>query len=245
MTGAEFGEFHLDGRPSWGVRQARRKFLWGMAQPLRSRFLTTHNCPVLTWRMTSPLKSRRVLALVAGCGAPILLVACGSEPTADEPSRQAGNLGTRVCLVNSTTLDATVAFTRKDTAEEGAFPPGTQLCGEGTFGTGADVMADVTWTIEYGPDDSFVWKTTVSATNPWIGEPSVELKEPRLEGRPPNSCLSNSFKVNESITGDNNVLQMKVTRLADDQWKEFEVVFTPSANAGDSPRGITGGEPCS
>lgn len=96
-----------------------------------------HDTLVITSTMfTTSILSRRVLAfVVVACGAPLLLAACGSEPTAADPSREAGNLGTRVCLVNNdtgqrtddngagVTLTASVAFTRKDTAEEGAFPP--------------------------------------------------------------------------------------------------------------------------
>jgi hypothetical protein len=191
--------------------------------------------------------SSHVLAIVVmACGAPLLLAACGSEPTAADPSREAGNLGTRVCLVNDTgqpnqgdtwlALTGSVAFTRKDTAEEGAFPPGTRLCGEGTFGTGDDVVADLTWTVTYNPEDgwgggNYTWKTSVSATNKWIGPPKAELKAPRGSDDPGGySCLSQGFNVNDSMTGDDGMLQMKVTRLADDQWKEFEVVFTVSAD---------------
>ncbi len=216
----------------------------GVSPPLWLHSVMPHDTPVITstMSMTSRL-SRRVLALiVASSGAPLLLAACGSEPTAADPSRAAGNLGTRVCLVNDTgqpnqgdgwlTLTGSVAFTRKDTAEEGAFPPGTRLCGEGTFGTGDDVVADLTWTVTYAEDVGgyYTWKSSVSATNKWIGPPKAELKSPRSDEYPEAyfSCLSQGFNVNESMTGDDGMLQMKVTRLADDQWKEFEVVFTVS-----------------
>ena len=118
--------------------------------------LTPHDERVIpSFTITRLHMSSRVLAIVVmACGAPLLVAACGSEPTADEPSRTADNLGTRVCLVNndtgqrtsedigdSVTLTATVAFTRKDTAEEGAFPPGKQLCAEGCLQCSLDVKA--------------------------------------------------------------------------------------------------------
>jgi hypothetical protein len=221
--------------------------------------------------ITAGIISRRVLVIVVvACGAPLLLAACGSEPTAADPSREAGNLGTRVCLVNNdtggdrlsdatgwVTLTGSVAFTTKDTAEEGAFPPGTRLCGEGTFGTGDDVVAYVTWTAVSDCCSDYIWKSSVSATNKWFGSPKVELKSPRIEARflvapndqfISNTCLGQGFKVNESMIGDDGVFQMKVTRLADDQWKEFEVVFTPSWPNEDPnvrPHGLNGGTDCS
>ena len=54
--------------------------------------------------------------------------------------RQAGNLGTRVCIVNESTRTANVVFTKRDTARgEGSVAPGNQACGEGTFFQGFDV----------------------------------------------------------------------------------------------------------
>ena len=164
----------------------------------------------------------KVTALIAlGCAAPLLLAACGSEPTAAEPSREAGNLGTRVCVVNNTSLEATIAFSRKDTAQEGAIPAGGRLCGEGTFGMGNDVAGTVTWA---NPS----WTTSFTASNPWIGSPDLWLKEPPASGK--SICLGKSFGVNQSITGDNGVVQTKMTRLADGQWKEFEIIFSPSTS---------------
>ena len=167
--------------------------------------------------------SRSALVLVVvTCGAPLLLAGCGSQPTAAEPSREAGNLGVRVCLVNNTTLDASVVFTVKDTAQEGAFPPGSQLCGEGTFGVGNDVAGNVVWATPS-------WTTGFQAENPWIGQPEAFVTEFDAAGF--KQCLFQSnYKVNESMAGDNAITQVKVTRVADDQWKEFEIVFTPSAN---------------
>ena len=183
--------------------------------------------------------SRSPLVLgVITCGAPLLLAGCGSEPTAAEPSREAGNLGTRVCVVNNTTLDASVVFTKKDTAQDSAFPPGRQLCGEGTFAIGPDVAGKIVWA---APS----WTTAFSASNPWIGDPAAALSETIGAGK--ERCLSQGFKVNESMTGDNGVVQVKVTRLADGQWKEFEIVFTPSANpsADDGKASTMGYQYCS
>jgi hypothetical protein len=176
--------------------------------------------------------ARRVTALIAlGCAAPLLLAACSSEPTAAEPtaaepSREAGNLGTRVCVLNNTSLEATIAFSRKDTAQEGVIPAGGRACGEGTFGTGRDVIGKVTW-------GNPSWITEFSASNPWMGPPDARVSENLPTGK--TICLGQGFNVNESLSGDNGIVQTKLTRLADGQWKEFELIFSPSAQA--SPNG--------
>ena len=197
--------------------------------------------------MTSLMPRRGLALAVVICGAPLLLAACGSEPTAADPSREAGNLGTRVCLVNDTgqpnqgdiwlSLTGSVAFTKSDTDQSGPFLPGTRLCGEGTFGTGDDVAAVLSWEVEYNPESkwmegdsgSHTWESSVSATNKWFGPPKAKLQSGPGYGQEYKSCLEQGFNVNESMTGDDGMLQMKVTRLPDGQWKEFEVVFTVSA----------------
>ena len=79
------------------------------------------------------------------------------------------------CLVNNTTLDASVVFTAKDTAQEGAFPPGGQLCGEGTVGFGNDVAGNVVWATPS-------WTTGFTAANPWIGQPEAFVTESNAAG---------------------------------------------------------------
>jgi hypothetical protein len=165
---------------------------------------------------------RPIATFLPLAGAVVLaLSACGSEPTATEPSREAGNLGTRVCVVNNTSLEAYVTFTKKDTAQAGATPAVGRVCGEGTFGVGDDVVGQVSWV-------NPVWVTEFSATNPWMGSPSAFVSEARTTST--FRCAGMGFNVNESLTADNGVVRATVTRLADDQWKEFDIVFTPSAN---------------
>lgn len=150
----------------------------------------------------------------------ITLAACGSEPATSEPSRQAGNLGTRVCVVNNTSIAATLAFSKKDTAQEGQLPAGGRLCGEGTFGVGRDVIGTVSWA---EPE----WMTDFNASNPWVGSPEARISETFPNGK--FMCLGQGYDVNESRVVDNGIVQAKVTRLPDDQWKEFEIIFSPSA----------------
>jgi hypothetical protein len=166
---------------------------------------------------------RPIATFLPIAGAVVLaLSACGSEPTATEPSREAGNLGTRVCVVNNTSLQASVTFTKKDTGQDGAFSAGGRLCGEGTFGVGDDVVGKVNWV-------SPAWVTEFSAKNPWMGSPLALVSEASTTSK--DRCVGGmGFNVNESRTADNGVIQTTVTRLADGQWKEFEIVFAPSAN---------------
>mgnify|MGYP006963601221 CR=1 FL=1 len=181
----------------------------------------------------TPREVRRIVSCVAFSGAALLLMtACSSEPeatpaTATQPSREAGNLGTRVCIVNNTSLEASVAFTKKDTAQEGSIPAGGRLCGEGTFGIGNDVKGTVRWA-------SPAWETGFYASNPWMGSPVAHVSENTTANK--LRCAGKGFDVNESITTDNGIVQLTITRLADDQWKEFDFIFSPSANP--SPDGV-------
>lgn len=175
-----------------------------------------------TSAVTSTRRNVRPIAFLPIAGAAVLaLSACGSDPTATEPSREASNLGTRVCIVNNTSLEAYVTFTKKDTAQADSTPAVGRVCGEGTFGVGDDVAGQVSWV-------SPAWVTEFSATNPWMAFPSALLREASTTGT--FMCAGGDFKVNDSRTGDNGVVKATITRLADDQWKEFDIVFTPSAN---------------
>lgn len=197
-----------------------------------------------TAAMTSPRRiSPRFPALLALVAAATVMVsACGSSSTsADsasaEPTRDAGNLGVRVCVVNNTSLETSITFTKKDTSQDGAIPAGGRLCGEGTFGVGDDIEATVTWS-------SPSWQSAISASNPWVGKPSLTLRETFSGGK--TACLSNSFGDNETLIGDNGVTRASITRLADDQWKEFEIIFAPSNNpsADGKPRSGEGYRSC-
>lgn len=183
-------------------------------------------------------------ALVITMGAAILaLSACGSDETSAsssnaETSKEAGNLGTRVCVVNNTSVAASISFSKKDTAQEGAIPAGGRLCGEGTFGVGRDVIGTVTWSEP-------AWQTEFSASNPWIGNPEARISETFPNGK--LMCVGQGYDVNESRSADNGIVQATVTRLPDDHWKEFEIIFSPSSEP--SPTGqrtaINGYRSCS
>ena len=140
---------------------------------------------------------------------------CGSV------SRGAGNLGSRVCVKNESPALIVVGFTKKDTATgEGQVTPGAQACGEGTFFIGDDVKG----TIQL-PRPSL--DKTFSASNLWIGSPEATLYERAF------TCLTLKDVEGTSKTFDDGVLQYRLERLADDQWKEFVITISRSENPTD------------
>ena len=130
--------------------------------------------------------------------------------------RQAGNLGTRVCIVNESTRTATVLFTKRDTARgEGSVAPGNQACGEGTFGSGNDVEASATM--------EFVsMKFDVQAANGVIWPPYAKVFMNK------ERCIQVDGKEGTKEVYDDGVMRYTVQRLADGQWKEFTITFTES-----------------
>jgi hypothetical protein len=73
---------------------------------------------------TRRVRSVGSLVLIVG----LALGGCSSS------NREAGVLGSRVCIVNESSRAATVVFTVRDTARgEGSVAPGYQACGEGTM----------------------------------------------------------------------------------------------------------------
>ena len=43
-------------------------------------------------------------------------------------------------------------------------------------------------------------------------------------------CKSFDFGVNESVSGDNGIVRYTMTRVRDGQWKQFELILSPSTN---------------
>jgi len=153
--------------------------------------------------------------------APASSAAAASAAASSGASREAGNRGTEVCVINNTSLNVSVSFSKKDTAQEGSIPAGGKKCGEGTFGVGNDVVG----TLSY---DDASWQTNFSATNPWMGYPSAYVGEKGPDDK--LKCKSYDFDVRESISGDNGIVNLTLTRQADSDWKEFELVLSPSTN---------------
>ena len=71
------------------------------------------------------------------------------------------------------------------------------------------------------------------ATNPWVGEPSawiLQREDPSTGGYYTyHLCTSESgMNVGATRIWDNGTERITITRLGDDQWKEFTLVIEPS-----------------
>ena len=156
--------------------------------------------------MIGRVRSVGLLVLVAG----LALGGCSSS------NREAGNLGTRVCIENQSSRAASVVFTKRDSARgEGPLVAGYQACGEGTKSAGNN---DVEGTITLSSPLSDV---KVTANNPWFGRPESNLY---INGR----WCGNAMIDGEKSVWDDGVLRYTVQRLADGQWKEFTVTLAES-----------------
>jgi hypothetical protein len=155
----------------------------------------------------------RSLALVAVIG---LLSACGGGVT---PT--AGNLGTRICVINNSSQSPAVQFSKKDTATfEGVVSSGGEACAEGTFFIGNDVEGSIVMSQP-------VASMTFTGTNPWAGLPGTVVYQ--SGGR---FCTGGaSMEIGSYFYWDDAVVRYTVKRLPDDQWKEFTITIEDS----DSP----------
>ena len=186
--------------------------------------------------MRLPSRSLTLALAALLVAAPLGLAACSSGVEADgaineqvtdavseEPTlaKEAGNLGTRLCIRNLTDREASVSFTRRDTGDDGTLAKGGVRCGEGTFAVGTDVEAAVTW-------DDPAAMLTITGRNPWMGAPSATLADRAPDGS--YRCQGREFTVGTSVSGDNGVFTVVLTRLPDDNWKEFALELRPPAN---------------
>jgi hypothetical protein len=156
----------------------------------------------------------------------IVTAASGCSST-DAGPRLAANLGTRICIVNSWTESVNVTYGQKDTStREGDIPAGSQSCAEGTKFNGTDVSGELAL-----PDPALPF--AFGATNPWVGEPSawiLQREDPSTGGYYTyHLCTSESgMDVGATRIWDNGTERITITRLGDDQWKEFTLVIEPS-----------------
>ena len=159
---------------------------------------------------------------IAGLG---LLTACGSEGAQSEsftqapsasPSRQAGNLGTRVCINNSTGREITIDITKADTGNgQTSMANNSRACAEGTF---AFSNIEVSGVIDKDGETPLLFE----ANNPALEPPTFGIRNDSycLKGPTPN------FEVNKSKDITTPTLKMQITRKPDGQWKNFEVYLT-------------------
>lgn len=162
-----------------------------------------------------------------------IFVTEGTEPIDDAAGDGAdgirvtgGTLGSRICVENATTQlgdrDYTkVIFTKADSAENGYVRPGRPLCAEGTD------RGPFTYDVRGELSFRDIPMMTVWAQNPWAGPPGAGSDF--LPGKAPDAaslgfCVGGQrFAVGDSLSGDNGVYRLVVTRLPDTRWKEFTI----------------------
>jgi hypothetical protein len=169
---------------------------------------------------------RRLRLFLVGFLALAAIVAGASGcSSSDEGSRQAGNLGTRVCIINNWTDTVSIKYAIKDTStREGDLPPGEQSCAEGTMAWECDVNGAIVFP-KLGLSAEF------SVYNPWAGAPGAYINWTTFNGQAPAAYCDEKLQgwdVGDPSTWSKGPVGVTVTRLPDDQWKEFLITVQPS-----------------
>ena len=164
-----------------------------------------------------PKISSVVVSLVALTMGASLVSGCASPSSA----RSAGNLGTNVCITNSSSRPISVDFTRADTTRgAGQVVGGATACGEGTFFIGNDVEGVINWG---GQDDM-----SFAATNPWMGAPIFVIRDidKNSDSYLRGICTGSGWDEGESHVVAVPSLKVEATRKPDNGWKQFAVTFS-------------------
>ncbi len=182
-----------------------------------------------------PIRSLRVLPLAAVLTGVLVLSACSSEDTARsaaplEDTAADTNVefglskSTRVCVINRSSNNIEVKFTKKDNTDgEGSLGSGSEACGSGTFSQGDDLTGTI-----YVPK----WSRSYSfgAVNEISGIPSAELQ--------PDGCPQSrsTYFENTSAVKTDDVLRFTTKRLRDTNLKEFTITVTDESRPAATPR---------
>ena len=167
---------------------------------------------------------RHLATALAALGLGALLILVTSCTSSSEEERQAGVLGTRVCVKNLSPALLVVTFDAKDTSKgEGQVTPGAQACAEGSSG---GLGLDVTGKIEIPGTTSREF--FLEAQNVFIGAPRAYLYRNQKDiGK--RWCTSfKGMDINEVRIWDDGLQRFVITRQADGQWKEFTVDISKS-----------------
>lgn len=167
------------------------------------------------------------LGMLVACGSQNATTSAASQSPSASSSRQAGNLGSRVCFTNLTGSDVPIEITDADTGEGlHQVPDKGQFCAEGT---NSIAPVDVAGRVDVGHviDADNVHKTKYLSfpfrvNNPWIGKPVFFVR---------GYCTGEAswhLDVNETKYADSSSITMEITRKPDGQWKNFDVLLTKS-----------------
>lgn len=153
-----------------------------------------------------------------------LLNACSSQESSvneaqpsssASASRQAGNLGTRVCFNNLAERAVVIYIAKADTGKgTNTVDNKTRFCTEGTSTFGNDISGEV--------DKGNTYSLPFSANNPTFSPPEFTVTGDFCSD-PGRASMS----VNDTQSTRSPILKMQITRLPDGKWKNFEVDLTP------------------
>lgn len=167
--------------------------------------------------------SQTTLAVIGALATAVALTLSGCSPEVPE-SREASILGTRICVINGSSMRPTVAFTLKDSAQnEGVLSRGDQACGEGKQDLGHDVEGTISVAAPGRSVDFYGW-------NHFIGAPGATID---MNGRYCTGAYNVDFDTR--YVWDDGLLRFSILRLPDDDdWKEFTITvedtMVPSAD---------------
>jgi len=181
------------------------------------------------------IHSLKVLPLVAVFAGVLVLAACSSDDTArsaapmedtdaDMNVQFGFSKSTRLCVINRSSNNIEVKFTKKDnTNGEGSLRSGSEACGSGTFSQGDDLTGTI-----YVPK----WSRSYSfgAVNTTGGIPSAELQP---DGCPQSRSV---YFENASAVKTDDVLQFTTKRLRDTDFKEFTITVADESRPASTPR---------
>ena len=130
--------------------------------------------------------------------------------------------GTNVCIENKSSKSVPIDVRLSD-SRGGSNPlqPGGLFCAEGTFTGGLDVVMR----LDLGAGNRAM---SINATNQSLLNPRFYLIQTTPSGN--RNCIYQGFSEQEEVTTADGILEYRVERLPDTEWKEFLVTLR------DSPR---------
>ena len=160
--------------------------------------------------------------------AAIVTAVSGCSSTEAGP-RQAGDLGTRICIENNFADGVNVTYPVKDSDAsrkdpfyyEGDMPKDTESCAEGRLPIETDVEATLVI-----PGQTLTFD--LAAFNPAVDKPYAVLGQIH-PGEAAGLCTDwSGFDVGETRVWDNGTVRISITRQNDDKYKEFFYRLEPS-----------------
>lgn len=171
---------------------------------------------------------RSVIAGVSAALVSAVLAACAPMP-ADNAAREAQNRGSRLCIVNSSSLQMSVQWRGYPAPRD--INPGNTDCNSGYERTDVDVLA----TMDYGPKDQPGQRLTLNAfaENIFLGPPRAATW---FESQGSQFGACGKYYVNNQDSFQANGLHVKIVRVDDSESnKEFVLTLTEPSGQDSAP----------